>query len=178
MVAIAVWTGPRWWNAAPPAHDVARIRRTSAVTLGLVYLQVILGAWLRHFPSPLAAGAHVLAAAGVLGHAGLLVRRVEQNKSRLGFLVPSARTMAAVLAVQIALGLAAFWIMLPFDGLARTVSTPQALVRTGHQANGALLLACSVVLTLRAFRGLESNVQVDSHAVEASGTRSELEVIV
>jgi cytochrome c oxidase assembly protein subunit 15 len=42
----------------------------------------------------------------------------------------------------------------PFDGIPRTVSIVQAMVRTGHQANGALLLAASVVLTLRASRHL------------------------
>ncbi len=36
----------------------------------------------------------------------------------------------------------------------RAVSNAQALIRTGHQANGALLLAAAVVLTLRACRHL------------------------
>jgi cytochrome c oxidase assembly protein subunit 15 len=42
----------------------------------------------------------------------------------------------------------------PFDGIPRAVTGPQALVRTGHLANGALLLASAVVLTLRSFRHL------------------------
>ena len=42
----------------------------------------------------------------------------------------------------------------PIDGTPRTVNVVQAMVRTAHQANGALLLGATVVLGLRAFRHL------------------------
>ena len=44
--------------------------------------------------------------------------------------------------------------LLPFDGIPRPVTFYQALVRTGHQTNGALLLAATIVATLRTFRHL------------------------
>ena len=62
--------------------------------------------------------------------------------------------MALAVTLQVLLGIAAWWLLRPFDGLARYVTTPQALVRTAHQANGALLLGSAVVLTLRSFRRL------------------------
>jgi cytochrome c oxidase assembly protein subunit 15 len=178
LVAVAVWTGPRWWDAAQRVQDDEHLRRKSVVTLGLVYLQIVLGAWLRHFASPLAATVHALVAVGVLGSAGLLIWRVERSRPTLGFMIPAARAMAVILAVQVALGLAAFWILLPFDGVPKPVSTMSALVRTGHQANGALLLASAVVLSLRACRGLEVNVRVGSRAVGTTGTTTGLEAIV
>ena len=36
--------------------------------------------------------------------------------------------------------------LLPFDGIPRPVTFYQAVVRTGHQTNGAFLLAATVVL--------------------------------
>lgn len=177
LTAVAVWTGPGWWNAAPRVRDDGRLRLKSFITLGLVYTQIVLGAWLRHFPSPTAAIIHALVAVGVLGHAGMLILRVEQNKRRVGFLVPSARAMAVLLTVQALLGLAAFWIMLPFDGGVNPVSSLDALIRTGHQANGALLLAAAVVLSLRAYHGLGGSEGVDVEIGRETGASSGLEAL-
>lgn len=178
MVAVAVWTGPRWWNATTQVPDDEHLRRRSFVILALVYCQIVLGAWLRHFPSPLAATAHALAAVGVLGHGGLLIWRVERSKRTLGFLTPAARAMAVILVIQAALGLAAFWILLPFDGIANPVSNVSALIRTGHQANGALLLASAVVLSLRAVGNLQEESRIGVQAVGTTGMTTGLEAIV
>ena len=59
--------------------------------------------------------------------------------------------MAALLVLQIALGIGAWWLLRPYDGIARAVTLPAALIRTGHQANAGLLLASAVVLAIRAF---------------------------
>jgi cytochrome c oxidase assembly protein subunit 15 len=64
--------------------------------------------------------------------------------------------MALAVTIQVLLGIGSWWMLRPFDGIPRTVSIVQAMVRTGHQANGALLLASSVVLTMRAARHLHS----------------------
>ena len=56
---------------------------------------------------------------------------------------------AVASSLQIVLGIVAMVYLLPFDGIPRPVSFYQAVVRTGHQTNGALLLAATVVLVLR-----------------------------
>ena len=56
--------------------------------------------------------------------------------------------------LQVVLGLAAFVMLLPLDGMPHAVGFYQAVTRTGHQTNGALLLAASVVLGLRALHHL------------------------
>jgi len=124
------------------------------VTLALIYLQVAIGAWLRHFGTSTALVVHAVLAAAVWGHAAALAWRVESQRREAPELVPAARAMALAVTFQVLLGIAAWWFLLPFDGLARFVTTPQALVRTAHQANGALLLGSAVVLTLRSFRRL------------------------
>jgi cytochrome c oxidase assembly protein subunit 15 len=157
MVALCVLTGRGWLGTAARRPDDGHLRRRSAVTLALVYAQVVLGAWLRHDGTTEALLAHALMATAVWGHAAALVWRVGRRKEHVRELVPSARAMALAVTLQVALGLAAWWMLRPFDGIPRPVTFYQALVRTGHQTNGALLLAASVVLTLRAFRSLSSN---------------------
>jgi cytochrome c oxidase assembly protein subunit 15 len=156
MVALCVLTGRDWSAGAsgPPLPDQGHLRRRAAVTLGLVYLQVVAGAWLRHYGSPAALVVHAVLATAVWGHAGALAWRVEQMRTELPALLASSRALAGLVTVQAVLGIAAWWLLRPFDGLARPVTTAQALIRTAHQANAALLMAASVVLTLRALRHL------------------------
>jgi cytochrome c oxidase assembly protein subunit 15 len=162
MVALCVLTGRDWSLAAAtkPLPDHARLRRRALVTLGLVYLQVVAGAWLRHFGAPAALAVHALLAAAVWGHAGALAWRVERLRTEVPWLLPAGRALAALVTVQVALGVAAWWLLRPFDGVAREVTTTQALIRTAHQANAALLLAASVVLTMRALRHLGADKPV------------------
>ncbi len=177
LVAVAVWTGPRWWNAAKPVPDDGQIRRASSFVLGLIYLQIVLGAWVRHFPSAVSAIAHLCSAFCVLAGVFRLNWRIERNRETYSSLVGAARMMGAILLIQMTLGLLAFWILLPFDGTVSPVQTAQAMIRTGHQANGALLLATGVVLALRAIRGFDPATTIYKELNEAKETRSELEAI-
>ena len=156
MVALCVLTG-RDWSAefeAGRAPDHDHLRRRAAVTLTLIYVQVVAGAWLRHYGAMAALILHALLATAVWGHVALLAWRVERYQAEAPALVPSARAMAALVTLQVALGVAAWWLLRGSAGPAQAVTNAQALIRTAHQANGALLLAATVVLTLRAQRHL------------------------
>lgn len=154
MVALCVLTGRDWLGHSAARVDSSHFRRRSAVTLGMVYAQVVLGAWLRHYANNTALVIHAIMAFAVWSHALALIVRVERQRRIVPELVPSARAMAVVVSLQVALGVLSWWLLRPFDGIPRFVTFYQAVVRTGHQTNGALLLASSVVLTLRAFRHL------------------------
>jgi cytochrome c oxidase assembly protein subunit 15 len=164
MVTLCVLTGRDWIEAedAPRQGDVEHLRRRSAVTLGLIAAQIGLGAWLRHFGSIAALVLHAIMAAAVWGHVAMLVGRVERRNRDVAALVVSARALAAAATLQVALGVVAWWMLQPFDGSPPPVTIPQALIRTGHQANAALLLAAAVVLTLRTFRHLAAPTWVPS----------------
>src|SRR3954470_5508213 len=151
MVVLCVLTGRDWATASDPLTDGLHLRRRAAVTLTLVSAQVVVGAWLRHFGSTTALFVHALLAAIVLGMAATLAWRVGRRKAEFPALVPSARALGLLVTVQVVLGVAAWWLLRPFDGIPRRVTNAQALLRTWHQANGALILAATVVLTLRAF---------------------------
>jgi cytochrome c oxidase assembly protein subunit 15 len=154
MISLCVLTGKNWVQSAGAHVDPAHLRRRAAVTLFLVAVQIGLGTWLRHFANVPALWLHAIVAAAVWGHAAMLAWRVERHRREAPELVASGRAMTLAVTLQVVLGIAAWWMLRPFDGIPRTVTLFQAMVRTGHQANGALLLAASVVLTMRAFRNL------------------------
>jgi len=154
MVALCVLTGRGWLGQAEPVDDTRRLRRSAAVMLALIYGQIVLGAWLRHYGTIDALVSHSIVAAAVWLHALFVFGRVERGRSAVRALVPAARFLAFSATLQVVLGLISFIYLLPFDGLPHPVGFYQAVIRTGHQTNGALLLAAGVVLALRAFRHL------------------------
>jgi cytochrome c oxidase assembly protein subunit 15 len=154
MVALSVWTGRDWNRTTTPGTDPDHLRRRALVLLGLVYAQIALGGWLRHYGTPTALWTHGVLAAAVWVHAVFLAYRIERGRAGLDPLVGPARVLALASTLQVVLGLAAMSVLWPFDGLSRPVTSGQALIRTGHQTNAALLLAATIVVTLRAYRDL------------------------
>jgi cytochrome c oxidase assembly protein subunit 15 len=151
MVALCVMTGRGWFDKPRVVENARKFRGLTASGLGLIYTQVILGAWLRHFSDPRALVIHAVVAVLVFGHLTGLVLKVERNKAEVPELVPASRVLGLTLILQIGLGIGAWLLLRPYDGVSRPVTLFAALIRTGHQANAALLLASAVVLTLRAF---------------------------
>lgn len=179
MVALCVLTGRRWFAkarvVAGPA--VGKARRGAVAALGVIAAQEILGAWLRHYPSRVSLMVHSAAALLVLGHVGMMAIKYGKARSPLGELVPAARALGVALVAQVTLGVAAWWMLRPFDGMARPVSMFQALVRTGHQANAALLVAAAVVLVMRSFGLLASAPGADSGGEPGREPARELEAV-
>ena len=149
MVALCVLTGRSWFRKSRNVEGSARIQRMAVAALGLIYVQVLVGAWLRHYPSVIPLGWHAGLAVLVLGHVSMTCLKVEGWKHEVPELVPASRALALALVFQVSLGVAAWLLLRPYDGMARMVTLPQALIRTGHQANAGLLLATATVLALR-----------------------------
>jgi heme a synthase len=161
IVALAVFTSHSWQEPAAAPED-RRLRRLALTTTVLVYVQILLGATVRHTEAgmaipdfPLSYGrlvppfwstaialhfAHRMGALIVTTAVLFTVTHVwRAHRSRAHIAVP-ALLMALLVFVQITLG--AFVVL---SGL-------QPIVNTAHVVNGALVLASSLVLTLRAFR--------------------------
>jgi cytochrome c oxidase assembly protein subunit 15 len=153
VVALGVTTG-RERPSPATAGDPAHLRRRAAVTLLLIYAQIILGAWVRHFGDTRGVVLHAVMASAVWGHALALGIRVLRSRDPAVVrpLVPSAVATLVLATLQVGIGVLAWWLLRPFDGIPRSVWPGQALVRIAHQGMGALLLASGVVLTSRAFR--------------------------
>jgi cytochrome c oxidase assembly protein subunit 15 len=161
-VAIAVVTSPRW-REAPPASLAAGFRRTpvarfAALTAGAVFLQLLIGAVMRHTKSglaipdfPLALGrvvppldsfpvaiafAHRIGALVVAAFVAFAAARAIRS-GRPG-LQRAAIALGILVVTQIALG-------------ALTVLTGKSvLITTAHVATGALLLGSCVALSIGA----------------------------
>ncbi|WZO95964.1 COX15/CtaA family protein [Isosphaeraceae bacterium EP7] len=155
LVALFVLTGRRWIEAGAPRPDPSRLRIITASLVALVYAQVVAGAWLRHYGAGLVV--HATLAALVAPAAVAVAILVLRNRAACPELAPASRLLIASVSLQVLLGIGAWWTLRPFDGIQRVVTTYQAMLRTGHQSNAALLLGVSLVLALRAARHLTTS---------------------
>ncbi|MSP41568.1 MAG: hypothetical protein EXR70_24040 [Deltaproteobacteria bacterium] len=148
-VSLALFTSAEWRTAPGRAiGDGGRLKRLAMITTGLIYLQIIFGALLRHSGTRL--DAHLILAALVAIHVALLLLRLSRShRDRPGLLRPGY-ILAALLLVQLLLGglsyLTKFTAMLP--GLNGAV----VLLTTTHLITGALMLAASLIVALRTSR--------------------------
>ena len=164
VTTLAVVTSP-WWRergARPASGGAAAPARLAAAVTGLVYLQILVGAVMRHSGAglaipdiPLAFGrlvpprfdfaigihyAHRVGAVVVTTAIVVLVARALRARRRAPGLAGPAMALAALVAVQVSLGLLVVY------------SAKQPHINTAHVATGATLLATSLVLTLRSAR--------------------------
>jgi cytochrome c oxidase assembly protein subunit 15 len=165
VVSMTLFTSSEWKQPQPKIAVEGNPRKLFLLTSAAVYLQLILGAWVRHSGAalaipdfPLAMGklipeftspqvsihfAHRVGAVVVFALiSGTLVSVLRRMRKEGRFVFPAA--LLLILSVcQVALG-------------GYTVLTRKAVpVATAHVAVGALILATSVVLTLRGYRHLE-----------------------
>jgi heme A synthase len=159
-IALGILAAGRLLEPAGPVRgtrvvaDPASIRRRGLVMLSMVFMQLVLGAWVRHYATGAAVLVHAVFATSVFGHAVAIAARILRRRSELGALVPSARMVGILSGLQLALGTASWWILRPFDGTLRAVWPAQAVLRVLHQGLGALLLAAAVVLVIRSYQSL------------------------
>jgi cytochrome c oxidase assembly protein subunit 15 len=161
-VSLAVFTSRSWiapTSGISEESEGVSIRALGVVVLGLILAQLVLGATLRHsatWDQPLPTGlllAHVGGAVIVTLVLGATVLTVLFRHRTEKYLARPALAAAALLAVQLCLGVAAYITR------AASPNDPQPLnpmiwVTVTHVACGALVFATTIVLTLRAFRVL------------------------
>jgi cytochrome c oxidase assembly protein subunit 15 len=168
-VAIALFTSPRWIGETDAVDD-HRLRALATATTLLVYVQILVGAAMRHSEAGLAipdfpwmfggvvpdhwtAGiavhfAHrvgaLLVASAILATAG---RVWVHHRGRGAFAWPAA-VLVGLVIVQITLG--AFTVL----------SRLNVAINSAHVVGGALVLATSLVLTLRSWRAKFAGVRL------------------
>ncbi len=151
-MALALVTSERWMQASPAIETVnARlIRRFALASTIAIYLQIILGATIRHSESGVLA--HIVGAVVIFGFVIISVVVALLTWKQREFLRHSVLLLGLVTA-QIALGLVTLMVRVPknVDG---QLSAVQMLVPTLHLALGALVLAVSLAITLKTYRFL------------------------
>jgi len=149
-VSLAIFTSAEW-NDEPKIElitDSGRLRRLCAITTGLIYVQSVFGAVLRHTGGRL--DAHLLFAALVTLHVVfILVRVMRSHADRPTFRRPSV-VLCSLLVLQLMLGLASY-----FAKFTSALGLPMGalvVLTTTHLITGSLMLATSLLVTLRAYR--------------------------
>jgi cytochrome c oxidase assembly protein subunit 15 len=161
------------WRQAPTCASATpagrRLFRLAVLTAALAYLQLVIGAVVRHSPLLLteSAGAifqvavyfHLLMAAAVTVHIFMLsFRCVRQGVCRR-----QAVALVLLIAAQVSLGLSAWFVKYGLPAWASSLvgewqyrntesDLVQATVLAGHGAVGALIVAVCVVVALKAGR--------------------------
>ncbi len=154
LVCLAVLTSPQRITEFPNAEYGRRLRRSSHVLAGVVLLQLLWGAAVRHLYNPSAVRLHVLTAFAVVAAVVWLMRTVWEESAGRHLLGRPLMLIAGLLILQVAMGIEALLGLygsgLPAD--LQPVTVGRAMVRTGHVVIGACILAASVVTALQAHR--------------------------
>ncbi len=173
--SMAVMTS-RWWRNGESVESPSEwknadsVKRLALLVGGMSYLQILLGAQVRHIPATapydtfrIAVIFHVVIGFLLLGHILLLAWKV--RGCPLAKVRQPAQILLLLALLQIGLGLTT-WVMkygFPF-GLGETYSFAAnwrliaqgywpAMITTAHVAIGSLILATSLVLCVRSLRG-------------------------
>jgi cytochrome c oxidase assembly protein subunit 15 len=160
-VSLAVFTSRSWMRATPISEEKDNIplRYLCTAALVTIFLQLILGATLRHsatwdkqLPTELIL-AHVAGAFVVTLTLGSAAGTVLRRHKGTTFLTRPAMIALSLLVVQLFLGLAAYLTRAasPFDP---QPLNPMVGITVAHVACGALVFATTIVLTLRTYRVL------------------------
>jgi cytochrome c oxidase assembly protein subunit 15 len=158
LVSLALCTSRGWivgWRHGTETNHLS-LRRLSLFTTGLLFVQIVLGAILRHTYSPLSQRGHLLVAFLAVAAVAWLVKMVWENHSEERPVVRAALLLALLVFFQVLLGVEA-WISRFSSGVLpelQQVTAGQLVIRTMHVMVGFGILATSVVVTLRAHRHL------------------------
>jgi cytochrome c oxidase assembly protein subunit 15 len=162
----------RWWQKAVPMDSAAgRIFvRAAWITIAIAYLQLVLGATLRHVPlqaAPFVFRAvllmHLVVAGGLAAVVLRLAWRTRTLPTGAGGGVLAGVLLPSLVAGQIALGAATYVAKYAFPSwmsgysfaasyVVQEKSLAQSLVTTAHVATGSLILFVTVVLAMRSTR--------------------------
>ena len=157
IVSLAVFTSRPWLEGEIGDYstsNVRRLRRFSLVTAGVLYIQIILGALLRHPGTgidPLLAVLHITGAVAATTAILMTYVHVRRHHANTRIASRAAGALVVLLAVQITLGTTAYLVTLNEAGVL-VPSNLQVVVNTVHMVTGALLMATSALIVLDAFR--------------------------
>ena len=149
-VSLAIFTSAEW-NRQPedkPITDGGRLSRLCAITTGLIYLQAIFGAILRHTGERV--DAHLFFALLVTLHVIFILVRVMRFHWDLPTLTRPACFLGVFLLLQLMLGVGSY--LGKFTSMLRLSNGTLVVLTTTHLVMGALMLATSLLLTLRTYR--------------------------
>lgn len=154
LVSLALFTSRWWQNELPQVDDSGspRLRGLAVWTVAAVFLQLVLGAALRHKAMgivPHLAGAVMVTI--LVFHTARVLKRRHRGLPVLGL---CGRLLRVLVMVQLLLGGAAYWSCLFATDFPQPVAVTVWLT-VAHTVVGAVMLAVAVVMVLVCFRVLK-----------------------
>lgn len=154
LIAVAVLTRKPQHGQAVPDGVAGNLEWQTVALVLFTFTQIIWGAWLRHFPSPLANRLHLFFAFVVVGFATVVIKQALSDPvAREQFKLP-VRCLMGLVALQVVLGIEA-WVGKFLTGTPpefELITAGKAFLRTAHAHVGAWVLAVAVILALLARR--------------------------
>jgi cytochrome c oxidase assembly protein subunit 15 len=162
----------RWWQAASKIEcdGSARFVRAAWFNVGLAYVQLVLGAIIRHIPLIAAPGVfraavvlHLIVAAALAVHVLIHAVRALRLPREIRGLRGWAGLLSLLVAVQMVLGGATYVAKYAFPAwlgdfsfaanfVVQERGLGQSLITTAHVANGSLILFVAVIVAMRSTR--------------------------
>jgi cytochrome c oxidase assembly protein subunit 15 len=164
IVSLAVFTSAGWHNASETQEEKGTVplRYLCVAALVTIFLQLILGATLRHsapwdrqLPTELVL-AHIGGAFAVTIVLGTVAFNMLRRHATEKYLTRPAGIALALLGVQLLLGVAAYLTRLASPNDPQPLN-PMIGITVAHVACGALIFGTTIVLTLRSFRLLRAD---------------------
>jgi cytochrome c oxidase assembly protein subunit 15 len=149
LVSIAVYTARPSPHATTP--EGKRVHRWSQVLAHLVFIQVVFGALVRHFPTPLTQRLHFLTAFLATAVAVWVLRAVFADPGARGRAGAFAWALSALIVLQIYLGVEAWMAKFGQYTLPELVkvTAESGAIRTLHALVGSGVWAMSLALAIR-----------------------------
>lgn len=152
LACVTALRASRWWVSTGPPLELRTghvLRRVCLLTTAAIFLQLALGAALRHFPSGHALVAHVIWAIVVVFFIGWTSMWVAGHGFGNRLLLRLAQTLGLLAAAQLFLGGFAWLVTMAGTAWSELATW---LVPTLHVGVGALVLVNAVLLTAAVFR--------------------------
>ncbi len=156
LVAGMVLCQPRRDGDAIPLSESSPLARLAWISVAVLFVQLVWAVWVRHHGSAVAQRLHILTAFVATGFLVWLAARILLNPTAKAVYRGIAIHLLVILGTQVLLGVESYIgkfaaagpqaQRLPED---RTVTKPQAGIRTAHQLIGAGLLAATVAAGVR-----------------------------
>jgi len=157
LVAMPLFTSETWRTnrgILPSGRSRTWLRRLAYAATAGIYLQIVLGALLRHSGGGVSPGftaVHVSGAFVVVGLGMAVFVSVEKHFADVPVVRRAAWGLIGAMTLQFALGLAALLVMLYEEGQSGLSLAP-VLLTVAHLVVGALLFGSSIVMSLLVIR--------------------------
>lgn len=161
LVSMALFTSKAWLQPEDVPEEgqaVKSLRKTAIFTVGVIYIQIIFGALLRHPGAGIdmtLVAMHIIGATFVFGMVFMSIKAARRADPRKTLISKLAHGLAGILTVQIGLGVFALIVTVMESGAPR--STMQIWLNTSHMLVGALFFSTAVVFFLVSARRVKTS---------------------